>query len=149
MSRKKPPTQPLLDERSKLIQAGLKTYAPTKTFGGVTEPVYSAKRQSVATKRAELQDAKDEVERLRIELQNEELDLWDVSGKVINGVIGDVEFGPDSALYGSFGLVRTSERKSGLTRKRKDGPLQKRVAAIALPTLQPLELSGANGNGHH
>jgi hypothetical protein len=38
---------------------------------------------------------------------------------VVNGVVGDPTFGPDSALYEAMGYVRKSERKSGLTRKGK------------------------------
>ena len=33
------------------------------------------------------------------------------------GVLADPTEGPDSALYAAFGYTRTSERKSGLTRK--------------------------------
>ena len=36
-----------------------------------------------------------------------------------NGVIGNPDFGPDSPLYGAMGFKRTSERASGLTRKKK------------------------------
>jgi hypothetical protein len=36
---------------------------------------------------------------------------------VTNGVLGDPEAGPDSDLYEAMGYVRTSARKSGLTRK--------------------------------
>ena len=39
--------------------------------------------------------------------------------KIVNGIIGDENFGDDSALYEAFGFVRRSQRKSGLTRKRK------------------------------
>jgi hypothetical protein len=35
---------------------------------------------------------------------------------VVNSVRGDTKQGEDSALYASFGYVRKSERKSGLTR---------------------------------
>lgn len=40
---------------------------------------------------------------------------------VVNGVIGDPEEGPDSDLYAAFGYTRKSERKTGLTRKKKPG----------------------------
>ena len=39
--------------------------------------------------------------------------------KIVNGIIGDENFGDDSALYEAFGFIRRSQRKSGLTRKRK------------------------------
>jgi hypothetical protein len=40
---------------------------------------------------------------------------------VVNGVVGDPEEGPDSDLYAAFGYTRTSERKTGLTRKKSTG----------------------------
>lgn len=40
--------------------------------------------------------------------------------RVVNGVIGDPELGPDSKMYEAMGYVRKSARKSGLTRKNKD-----------------------------
>jgi hypothetical protein len=35
------------------------------------------------------------------------------------GVAGDPAYGNDSPLYGAMGFVRKSEKKSGLTRKKK------------------------------
>ncbi len=37
-----------------------------------------------------------------------------------NNVVGDPNFGPDSALYEALGYVRKSDRKSGFTRKKKN-----------------------------
>jgi len=42
--------------------------------------------------------------------------------RLVNGVRADPDFGPDSALYEALGYTRESERKSGLTRNRKDKP---------------------------
>ncbi len=39
--------------------------------------------------------------------------------KVGQGVAGNSDFGDDSPLYGAMGFVRKSERKSGLTKKKK------------------------------
>ena len=39
---------------------------------------------------------------------------------VINGILADPDEGPDSPLYEAIGYTRRSERKTGLTRKRKD-----------------------------
>ncbi len=36
---------------------------------------------------------------------------------VVNGVIGNPKYGPNSDLYEAMGYVRESEHKSGLTRK--------------------------------
>ena len=35
------------------------------------------------------------------------------------GVAGSPDYGNDSPLYGAMGFVRKSEKKSGLTRKKK------------------------------
>lgn len=39
--------------------------------------------------------------------------------KVSMSVAGDPAYGNDSPLYGAMGFVRKSEKKSGLTRKKK------------------------------
>ena len=39
---------------------------------------------------------------------------------VVAGVLGDPTEGPDSALYKAFGYTRRSDRKTGLTRRRKE-----------------------------
>ncbi len=39
--------------------------------------------------------------------------------KVGMGVAGNADYGNDSPLYGAMGFVRKSEKKSGLTRKKK------------------------------
>lgn len=58
------------------------------------------------TQKLNLRDDKDKVALGKAEL-------------VVNGVVGDVAFGPNSALYEAMGYIRKSERKSGLTRKKK------------------------------
>jgi hypothetical protein len=49
--------------------------------------------------------------------------LEDSAVDIRSGVSGHKEFGDDSALYGTMGFVRRSERRSGLTRgkKKKNG----------------------------
>jgi hypothetical protein len=42
--------------------------------------------------------------------------------RVVWGARGDPEEGDDGELYGGFGYVRKSKRKSGLTRRRKTKP---------------------------
>lgn len=39
----------------------------------------------------------------------------------VNGVKGHKDYGEDSALWEQMGFVRKSERKTGLTRKKKTG----------------------------
>ena len=46
----------------------------------------------------------------------------DANQAVVKGVVGDPAFGDDSDLYEAMGYVRKSERKSGLSRKKKTTP---------------------------
>jgi hypothetical protein len=41
---------------------------------------------------------------------------------VVNGVLADPTEGPNSSLYEAMGYTRKSERKSGLTTKKKEPP---------------------------
>ena len=153
---KRPPSRPMLDKRTGLINTGWKALAPSDVFGALTQTQYGDKRQLVFDLRIQLAGSEQETKRLRDMVQAAELDLWGASGLVTRGVAGDPAFGPNSPLYGSFGLVRASERKSGLTRKL-DASLKRakaaKVEAVALPrlpALASLELDGAlNGNGKH
>ncbi len=47
--------------------------------------------------------------------------LNDKRSKVGMGVAGNPDFGNDIPLNGVMGFVRKSEKKSGLTRKKKNG----------------------------
>ena len=40
--------------------------------------------------------------------------------RVVLGILGDERFGEDSALYEAFGYIRKSNRRSGLTRRKKN-----------------------------
>jgi len=149
---KRPPARPVLDKRTGLIDSGWKTFASATLSGGFSSAAYSAKRQSVFDLRTQLANAEQLVKQLRHQVQTAELDLWGTSGLVVRGVAGDPAFGPNSALDGSFGLVRTSARQSGLTRKTS-GPLTREELAtpqkqLVLPTLKPLAVGALNGNGN-
>ena len=45
--------------------------------------------------------------------------VGDKRSKVGQGVAGSLDYGDDSSLYEAMGFVRKSEKKSGLTRKKK------------------------------
>jgi len=46
-------------------------------------------------------------------------DLSDDSVNIRDGVEGHVDFGPDHPMYEAMGFTTLSQRKSGLTRKKK------------------------------
>ena len=101
------------------ISKAWQTLAEDKSFGGMTlaefqaavKPSFDARdaitdldNQLTAAKN--IRDKADQTSLAKIQL-------------VVNGVVGDPNFGPDSDLYEAMGYVRKSERKSGLTRKGK------------------------------
>lgn len=100
--------------------AALTRLAPTQTFGGITlseleadETALHAHDSAVEENEATLDASRDDRKSF-YKATDKKLE------KVKNGIIGDPEFGPNSPLYGALGCVRESERKSGLTRKKKD-----------------------------
>lgn len=74
------------------------------------------------------QTVDDEVADLRTKLSmklDEQADIYglieDDTVDIGKGVVGHKDYGDDSELYGAMGFVRKSERKSGLTHKKKNG----------------------------
>lgn len=109
------------DELERFI-AAISQLAPTVKFGNISLAELEAddatmhdKDMTVEQNRATLVASQDD-RQLFAQTVGKELEL------VKNGVIGDPNFGPDSPLYGAMGFVRTSERASGLTHKKKDEP---------------------------
>ena len=105
-------------ERLERIENALTKQAPAAKFGAVDTPDYSAQVQKSRAARAAIVDLENQ-----IKAANNFRDDTDAEGLrqaqlIVNGVIGDPNFGPDSSLYEAMGFVRKSERKSGLTRKK-------------------------------
>ncbi|MDT4952084.1 MAG: hypothetical protein QOJ02_222 [Acidobacteriota bacterium] len=117
------PTNPKNNqEKIERILNAWQTLAPDKSFGGMTLAQFQAAvkpAQDARQRIEELEDqltqaiaqreAADETALLRIQLAT-------------NGVLADPTEGPDSPLYEAFGYTRKSDRKTGLTRKRKPAP---------------------------
>ncbi|MER3442855.1 MAG: hypothetical protein C4333_01505 [Meiothermus sp.] len=96
---------------------------PRRVIAGVSLEEYRADVEAVRQaqalvegKRTEWDNAQTDRDKL-IEAKLERMQ------RVVNGVIGDPELGPDSKMYEAMGYVRKSARKSGLTRKNKDAAL--------------------------
>ena len=78
---------------------------------------------------AESTRIRDEIKRVQIKLtglraQRDDADKVTMAKMdlVVNSVRGTPEYGSDSGLYRAMGYIPTSERKSGLVRKRKKKP---------------------------
>jgi hypothetical protein len=108
-------------EKLNIIIHGWETHAPGKTFGGMTLAQFKAKVKPSFDTREELRVLESQAQSKRIERDNSDAESLRAAQLVVNGVVGDPEEGPDGDLYESFGYERTSQHKTGLTRKKKNG----------------------------
>jgi len=110
-------------EKLNNVIKGWETLAPDKSFGGMTLAQFKAAVKPSFDTRDELTTLENQVQSKQIERDNADEASLRFVQLVVNGVVGDPEEGPDGDLYDSFGYTRTSERKTGLTRKKKLGPV--------------------------
>ncbi len=107
-----------MDCLEKVLEAW-RDFAPEATFGNATLQEFTLKVQASRQARVELAEKENEIKGAIVKRDNEDSTAMLLKNLVVNGVIGDPNFGPDSALYEAMGYVRKSARKSGLTRKKK------------------------------
>lgn len=111
----------IMDCLNKALQAWSEI-APNSTFGGVTLENFEAAVNESRDSRTELAAKENAVKMGIVTRDNYDAASLLLKALVVNGVIGDPNFGPDSALYEAMGYIRKSERRSGLTRKKKVEP---------------------------
>jgi|ERR1043166_725733 hypothetical protein len=97
------------------------TLAPDKTFGGMTLAQFKTKVQPSFDTRDALRALESQIQSKRVERETADAESLRLLQLLSNGVIGDPEEGPDSDLYEALGFTRKSQRKTGLTRKKKNG----------------------------
>src|SRR2546423_10621799 len=111
-----------IEEKMEGILTAGRTLAPDKTFGGMTPAQFEAFVARSRAARQKIEDLNDQLTEAQAERDAADEVSTAKVRLVVNGVLGDPEFGPDSALYEAFGYTRESEHKTGLTRKRKQPP---------------------------
>ena len=109
------------DRLTTIIEAWTKN-APQVKFSGLTLEQFKAKVQPSLEARATIGSLESQITVALATRDNADADSNELVQSVINSVKGDLNYGEDSPLYGAFGFVRKSERKSGLTRASKDKP---------------------------
>lgn len=98
---------------------GWKTIAPDKKFGGMTVSDYEGYVKNSRSPRETLEILDDQT-KAATALRDSNDDVGLAKTQLVkNGVLADEEFGEDSALYEAIGYVKKSDKKSGLTRKKK------------------------------
>lgn len=108
-----------MDCLDKILEAW-QNLAPTATFGGVTLADFQTKIDSSTDARADLVAKDNEYKAAIVNRDNADAVAMAFKTLVVNGVIGDPNFGPNSALYEAMGYIRKDMRASGLTRKRRE-----------------------------
>ncbi|HYV24389.1 MAG TPA: hypothetical protein VE969_04060 [Pyrinomonadaceae bacterium] len=108
-----------IEEKLRKAITSWETLAPAKSFGGLTLDQFKTQtalsftaRETIANFEAQMTQALND----RATADEASLDLLQ---RVTNGVLADPTEGPDSSLIEGLGRVRQSERKTGLTRKKK------------------------------
>jgi hypothetical protein len=97
----------------------LSTIAPDATFKGFGLAQLAPQAERCMTPRRRIAEiATLTTEQIALRESEDETALAMIE-KIIIGIIADDAYGKDSALYEAFGFVRESNRKSGLTRKKK------------------------------
>jgi len=111
----------LIEEKILQVLNAWKDLTPDKSYGGLTLAQFEARFQpSFDTRRqaAQIENQLGEAIDLRADADEVSLDTIQL---IVNGVVGDPTEGPDSPVYERMGYKRKSERKTGLTRKKKSG----------------------------
>lgn len=90
-------------------------------FMGHTQTTFVTQMTAIGTKEGERDDLLAQAGLIDDELDGMYSGLDDTMVAVRNGVAGHKDYGNDSPLYGAMGFIRKSERRSGLTRKKKNG----------------------------
>jgi hypothetical protein len=95
--------------------------SPEQEWAGMTLAQFKAESKAIADKENEIAAAEAHIKALKIERDNMIKKHMESCDFVAADVVGDRNFGPDSALYAGFGYIRKSERKRG-GRKPKTSP---------------------------
>jgi hypothetical protein len=98
---------------------GWRTFAPDKSFGGMTLAQFEALATPALAARREIEELESRRAQKIVERETADTAFNARAQQVVAGVLADPTEGPDSALYEAFGYTRASDRKTGLTRKRK------------------------------
>ena len=94
--------------------------AKTTAFNGITQPQFDAKIKTAAAADQEIDDMEAALNLKKQTRDGLYADLMEDSVKILAGIKGDPAFGDDHPLVDAMGFVRDSQRKSGLTRGKKE-----------------------------
>lgn len=108
------------EEKLERIANAWRTLAPEKSFGGMTLAQFETACAPSNETRALIDELQDRMSQAIARRDAADDNTAAKIQLVVNGVLADPTEGPDSPLYEAFGYTRKSERRTGLTRKRKE-----------------------------
>ena len=92
---------------------------PTKKFANLTLDEFRIKVKASLDTRAHIKTLQDQLDAEQTRRATADVETGKWLEFVVNSVKGDPEEGEDGELYEGFGYIRKSNRKTGLTRKKK------------------------------
>ena len=95
--------------------------AATATLKGFTQAAFQADITAAENEEQVIADMETQLKLRKVALETKYKKLNEDSINIREGVEGHEDFGADHPLYEAMGFVRSSVRKSGLTRKRNQG----------------------------
>jgi hypothetical protein len=107
-------------ERLNEIDEAWGDLASDDKFAEMSSAEYTAKINKSRTVRDEIADLENRLKQKYMERDATDADNWQTSQLVVLSVAGSPKHGKNSPLYARMGYVPTSERESGLTRKKKN-----------------------------
>jgi len=101
------------------VRTAWERLASEKSFGGMTLTQFNEIAKASVDTRTQIAGLEKQMTALHNQRDDADVVTNDTLQKVVKGVMGDPDFGEDSALYEAMGYVRKSERKSGLSRRKE------------------------------
>lgn len=108
----------VLLRRDKFI-AAWREHAPEATFAKMGLAEFEAATEGPDAVMAEMETLRTRMSGLKLQRDQKVNGVKKTLVEVAADVRGNLDYGPDCALYRAFGFVPTSERRSGLTRKEE------------------------------
>lgn len=108
-----------IEERLRRAITSWETMAPTKPFGGLTLDQFKTQTAPSFTARDTIANLETQMTQAFNDRGTADETSLALLQRVIAGILADPTEGPDSSLIEGVGRTRQSERKSGLTRKKK------------------------------
>jgi hypothetical protein len=107
-----------IEEKLTRIIKAWQTHAKTASFAKKTLAEFTTAIQPSFDLRKRIAELESDLAAAINQRDEEDSKSLALTDKVVKAVIGDTDFGDDSTLYEALGYVRSSERQSGLTRKK-------------------------------